>query len=163
MLPDIRRDRAQRKTERAPARLSGDGPRKRAPGPRRFRPPGPSQQLLDLLGDLVGIGEAAGGVLAVDLLASGEHVEDAAVAAMEVDRQLVAEAPRQLGRQTGGPWVVVSADAVVHVDLHGAPILRRAAAPRQRNYRLSLRGGPAGGVSGAVGGAASGEVMPGTA
>ena len=57
-------------------------------------------------------------ILAEDLLPIGEDVEHASVAAVEGAVDLVTEAGLQLDHQTGGVGQVVSAHAVVDVEVH---------------------------------------------
>ena len=62
-------------------------------------------------------GESPHLVLGEDQLAIDGHVEDTAVSLHELD--FTAELPLDLGRQTGGPGQVVSANAVLDGDGHG--------------------------------------------
>jgi hypothetical protein len=73
--------------------------------------------------DLGGVGEAAVAVLGEDQPAVGDDVEDAAIALQEL--RLDAERLPDVGRQTGGPWQIVSAYAVLDGDLHRMPAWTR--------------------------------------
>jgi len=66
--------------------------------------------------DFAGLWKAAGAVLGVHQLAVGNDVEDAARTFDEFGLNL--EPLFQIGRQTGGPGVVVSGDAVGNADVH---------------------------------------------
>lgn len=66
--------------------------------------------------DLAGLGKAAGAVLGVHHFAVGNDVEDAAGTLDEFGIHV--EPLFQVGRQTGGPGVVVSGDAVGNADIH---------------------------------------------
>jgi hypothetical protein len=66
---------------------------------------------------------AAGLPLRKDQLAVSHDLEDPAGAFDQLDRQ-VGKTRLELGRQPGGPWLIVSNDAVGDLDLHGVP--RRA-------------------------------------
>ena len=67
--------------------------------------------------DLVPLGEAAGFVFGEDHLAVGFDVEDPFTPGDQL--RIDSEAVFDLGRQTGGAWLVVSNLAVIDGDLHG--------------------------------------------
>ena len=65
-----------------------------------------------------GRGVAAARLLGKEQLAVEGHLEDAARALDQRDLQ-PGECFAELGRQTGGPWLVVSDDAELDRELHG--------------------------------------------
>jgi hypothetical protein len=73
----------------------------------------------DQLLDLAGAREAAEAALREQQLVAGGDLEDAAAPLDQPGRD--AEPLLEIGRQTGGPWLVVSDDAVLDGDLHAAP------------------------------------------
>lgn len=82
--------------------------------------------MAELADDLVFAGVAAFGELREEELAVAGDLEGSAVARDELD--LDGERFLDGGRQTGGPGKVVSADAVLDRDIHGAhhsPVLER--------------------------------------
>ncbi len=68
--------------------------------------------------DLAGICMPPGLLLRKDERAIAFHFEYAAAPFEEIDLRL-GESRADLGRQTGGPWFVVSDDAVFDRDVHG--------------------------------------------
>ena len=75
-------------------------------------------QALDRSHHLVRFREPSGSVLGVDQMAINVDVEHAARALDQGGRGVWGETFLQNGRQTGGPGVVVSRDAVLDLDLH---------------------------------------------
>ena len=78
-------------------------------------------------------------LVAVQTFAVDQHLEDPAVARVQRGVQLVAELPLELDHQTGGPRVIVSARAVVNVDLHGPTMRPIAGARHPRNSPAQRR------------------------
>jgi hypothetical protein len=72
----------------------------------------------DQFRDLTRLGMTAGLPLREDKQTIGHDLEDPAGAFDKPDRQ-VGKTLLELGRQPGGPWLIVSDDAVGDLDLHG--------------------------------------------
>ena len=80
------------------------------------------EQCPDLCDKLIVIGECAGGLLRVDVLAIDPDLEDAASAGHEADaRELTLVVVRDLFRQTDGFVEVASSGAVFDLELHDTP------------------------------------------
>jgi hypothetical protein len=77
-----------------------------------------------LLNDLWFGGKPALFLLVEEDLVIGRHDEDSAAPADDLG--IDPEGLFDLGRQTGGPWKVVSNAAVVDSDMHGGVLLRRS-------------------------------------